>query len=470
MGDRARAVEYYKAAEQAVSSNATQAFNNFVAAAFVDPTWGQAHFQCGNNLHDLQKPYSAVAAYRRSLECDLDDETKAKVLSNLGYMLQVIGQLDEALEILLQAADLDPKLMQTWVSLSIVHYLLNNTETSVSCALKAYESDTDNCEYEACLAFAYMQNRQFKEGLHHFEARFRWKLQQFLRFPFTRWRGEKNKIIFVCADQGLGDTLSFARFIPHAAKMANHLYLGVQPPLMRTFEWAFMKYDNITIQPLGQNLPGYDHWTTFVSLPAAMGLSEEEIVTAPHINPGIGAGRKDWKVPNRKLHVGIAWAGSNLNPINNHRSIPLTHFLDLQKVPGIQLYGLQADERKQDLIDWGTSAVIRDLSGYIADVSDTAAIMKNLDLVISCESACAHIAALAGVECWVPYSRLGKDFRIGIDGSKAIWTPKHRFFLQTEETWTQTFERIAEALGQKIALLDEQRGTVSSRKLEKASA
>ena len=69
--------------------------------------------------------------------------------------------------------------------------------------------------------------------------------------------------------------------------------------------------------------------------------------------------------------------------------------------------------------------------------------MRELDLVIACESAVPHMAALAGVECWVPYSRMGKDFRIGIDGTKAIWTPRARYFLQGEDdAWENTFERM----------------------------
>jgi len=323
---------------------------------------------------------------------------------------------------------------------------------AVACARKANELQPDDPTIMIALAFALMHDRQFAEGLKYFEERFRYKLHQYLSFSFTRWRGEKDKTIFIAADQGLGDTLSFARFVERAAKRSKFVHLCVQPELMRLFDYAFSHLKNINIMPLGQPFPAYDHWTTFVSLPNALKLTDDEIINQPHIEPDVPPVRKDWLVPDRKFHIGIAWSGSKLNDINHHRSIDLRFFLEVARVPGVQLYSLQKDDRRQDLFDTGASAVIRDLAGYISDVSDTVALMGHLDLIVSCESACAHIAALAGKECWIPYSRLGKDFRIGIDGSKAIWTPEHRFFNQTEDTWAQTFREIVAALRERVAM------------------
>ena len=471
MGDRARAIEAFKVGDQHARTNPTQAFHNFMAAAYIDPTWGQAHYQVGNNLMDLQKHYAAVAAYRRALECENEPLEQAKVYANLGYALSTIGELDESLEMSTKATELDPKLEMAWANLSLVYQLLNRVEMAVTCAMKAHQINPDDPAYEVQLAFALMHNRQFAEGLKHFEARFPYKLTQYLSMPFTKWRGERDKIVFVAADQGLGDTLSFARFVPAAAKRCKHLFLSVQPAMIRVLEYAFARIDNITIQPLGQNFPGYDHWTTFVSLPWALGLTTEEIVNCPHIDPRIGRGPSNWKVPDRKLHIGIAWAGSELNLINHHRSIPLVSFLDLYRCPGIQLYALQKDERTKDLVDWAVTPVVRDLSGYISDVADTVGYMKQLDLVISCESACAHIAALADVECWVPYSRGGKDFRIGITGERAIWTPKTRYWLQEKAgDWRPVFDRMVAELSGRLGALDEQGGAIPPRKLSTATA
>lgn len=455
MGDRHAAEQFYKIGEQAAqnrgnSAAVTQAYQNFISAGYADPTWGQAHYQIGNNACDLKMAHTAVAAYRRALECENTDENKAKIYCNLAYQLHVIGHTEDALTMAKRSADLDDNLALNWVNLSIINYTLNNTAESVRCARRANEIQPDDPTIMIALAFALMHDRKFAEGLKFFEERFRYKLHQYLSFPFTRWRGEKDKTIFVAADQGLGDTISFARFVERAAKRSKFVHLCVQPELMRLFDYAFMHLKNVNLMPLGSPFPAYDHWTTFVSLPNALKLTDEEIIEQPHIVADVPPSRKDWLVPDRKFHIGIAWSGSNLNDINQHRSIDLRYFLELARVPGVQLYSLQRDEKRQDLFDTGASAVVRDLAGYISDVSDTIGLMRHLDLVITCESAVGHMAALADKDCWVPYSRLGKDFRIGIDGSKAIWTPRHRFFLQTEETWAQTFRDIVRALEVKV--------------------
>jgi tetratricopeptide (TPR) repeat protein len=458
MGNRAAAKQFYEAGEHAAQHNRnntaglTQAYGNFVAASYVDPTWGQAHYAVGNNACDLNMSYAAIAAYRRALECENSDVNLARIHCNLGWQLHIIGRTKEAFEHCMKAVELDPLLSFGWLNLSIVHYIMGNTETSVSCAMKANELLPGDPTAQIALAFALMHNRQMAEGLKYFEARFRYKLHQYLSFPFTRWKGESGRTIFIAADQGLGDTLSFARFVPEAASKSKFVHLCVQPELIRLFDQAFGHIKNLNVMPLNTPFPAYDHWTTFVSLPTALGLTNDEIINKAHFRYAAPPMRNDWKVPDRKFHIGIAWSGSALNDINSHRSIDLKHFLDLCEVPGVQLYSLQKDAKRQDLYDTGASSVIRDLSGYISDVTDTLSIMKGLDLVIACESAVPHMAALADKECWVPYSRMGKDFRIGIDGTKAIWTPKARYFLQGDDLrWEPVFAEIIGELNARLA-------------------
>jgi len=102
------------------------------------------------------------------------------------------------------------------------------------------------------------------------------------------------------------------------------------------------------------------------------------------------------------------------------------------------------------LHDLGCAGVIQDLGSYIRDVCDSVALMQDLDLIISCESALAHIASLAGKECWLPYSWLGKDYRIGLDGKDQLWT-QHRIFRQGKDRrWEPVFEEIAAVLRERI--------------------
>jgi hypothetical protein len=343
--------------------------------------------------------------------------------------------------------------------LSLCAQIMGETEIAVGYARKCFElaDPNDGQGYpiaEFQLAFALLFDGQYAAGLKHFEARFAARLPNFLLYPYPKWRGERGKTLFLVADQGLGDTLSFARFLEAASKRCRFIHLCIQSELRRTFEHAFRNLSNINFMPSPSNFPGdADVWSTFVSLPFALGLSDDEIINAPNIDVPRGSMPTSWKVPDRKFHIGIAWAGSPLNDIDKHRNIPIHHFMELYRVPGVQLYGLQVDAKKTDLNLWGFAPLIKDLSGYLRCIADTYSILPHLDLVITVESALGHICAMGNHEHWVPYSWLGRDWRAGCKGTDAqrVWTSKARFFQQSDDMrWEPVFERIVEALKEKV--------------------
>jgi hypothetical protein len=277
-----------------------------------------------------------------------------------------------------------------------------------------------------------------------------------MHYPWPKWKGEDGKTLFLVADQGLGDTLSYARFVPRAAARARYIHMCVQPELRRVFEHAFVHLPNINFLPSPCNFPGdCDAWSTFVSLPYALGLSDDEYINQPGIDIPRFPINTSWKVPDRKLHVGIAWAGSPQNDIDRHRNVPVTQFLDLYRVPGIQLYSLQVDGRKSDLFQAGAAPVVKDLSGYIRDVADTFSILQHLDCVVTIESALGHIAGAAGKRCYIPYSFAGRDYRIGARGDNVLWYPNHTIHRQGDDRqWQPCFDHIAEELQAEIDVRD----------------
>lgn len=460
MGDRAQAVIFFNQAIAAVQDKSNpkhleHALMLFSSACQVDPTWGEAWYQIANNHSDLNQLPTAVAGWRRALQCELSHDTKARTMANLGWRLHNLGKTKDALEVSQAAVALDANLYLGWVNLSCIYQVMNKREEMFAASARAYDLLPGEPVVELAHAFSCLFSRKLAEGLKHFEIRFKYKLKSYLQFPYPKWTGEEHKTIYVDADQGLGDTLSFARFIPEAAKQSKYLHLAVQPELVRLFMHAFVGLQNVNIIPKPAPFPQADYWTTFVSLPFALGLSDEEIVNQRHITAPRIQIPINWKVSDRKLHVGIAWAGSPLNDINVHRSIHVTRFFDLFRVPGVQLYSLQVGPQAQDLYDNHGLALVRDLAPGIRDVVDTVNILDRLDLVICCESALGHIAALAGKECWVPYSYMGRDYRIGLDGKDSFWTPKHRFFPQgSNETWEPVFDRMVDALRERVNVSD----------------
>lgn len=441
------------AADKSQPTNLDHGYQLLASAAYADPSWGHAFYRNGCAASDLVRPHAAIALYRRALECELDPAERPKVMTNLAWELMKIGGQQEASMWLHQAIDLNPKLSLPWMMAGLIHTTFGQTETAVSCARKCVElGPPDDPTAEFQLAFALLFNGQYAEGLKHFESRFAARLPNFTQYPYPKWRGEHGKTLFLVADQGLGDTLSYSRFVEQASRRCRYIHLCVQGELRRCFEHAFRHLDNLNFLPSPSNFPAdADCWSTFVSLPFALGLSDDEIKSAPNIDMPRFPMSNQWRVPDRKFHIGIAWAGSPMNDIDKHRNIPIHHFLELVRVPGIQLYSLQIDAKKSDLNLWGMAPVVRDLSGYIRDVADTVSILQNLDLVITVESALGHVSSMADVECFIPYSHLGRDYRLGVDGIKRLWTPKHRVFQQSDDMrWEPVFERIVEALKEKV--------------------
>lgn len=441
------------AADKSLPTNLDHGYQLMASACYADPSWTHAFYANGCAASDLMRPHAAVALFRRALEGDVDPAELPKLLTNLAWELMKIGGQLEAIDLLHRAIELDPKLGLPWMHLGLCYTTLGSMKTAVECARKCLDlAQPGDPTAEFQMAFALLFDGQYAEGLKYFESRFAARLPNFTLYPYPKWKGEGGKTLFLVADQGLGDTLSFSRFVEQTAHRCRFVHMCVQSELRRVFEHAFRRIPNLNFLPSPSNFPGdADAWSTFVSLPFALGLSDEEIKAAPNIDIPRFPMASPWLVPDRKLHIGIAWAGSPMNDIDKHRNIPIHHFLELYRVPGIQLYALQCDARKSDLNLWGCAPVIRDLSGYIREVADTFSILENLDLVVTVESALGHICSMADKECWVGYSWLGRDYRAGPFGDAHLWTSKSRFFQQTDDMrWEPVFERIVEALGEKM--------------------
>lgn len=447
--------------DKSAPTNQDHGYQLLSAACYADPTYGDAFYVNGCAAGDLQRPHASVALFRRALECALDDEGRLRALTNLAWELMKIGGHKEAVPLLHEALRINPKRPLPYMHLSLCAQVFGDTAAGVGYARKCLDltDPNDGTGYptaEFAYAFALLFDRQYAAGLKHFESRFAARLPNFLLYPYPKWRGENGKTLFLVADQGLGDTLSYARFVEQAAHRCRFIHMCVQSELRRTFEHAFRHIANINFMPSPSNFPGdADAWSTFVSLPFALGLTDDEIINAPNIDMPRPPLSNAWKVPDRKFHIGIAWAGSPLNDIDKHRNIPIHHFIDLYRVPGIQLYSLQVDAKKADLNIWGFAPLIRDLSGYLRDVADTSTVLGDLDLVVTVESALGHICSMANQECWIPYSHLGRDYRIGANEHvQRLWTPKHRVFQQFDDMrWEPVFERIVEALRERVVQL-----------------
>lgn len=475
MGDRKHAVDFYNQAVSAVNDQSNPqrlefAYQLFSSAVLADPTWVDAQYQAGNNNNDVHRYLSAIAHWRQALNCEADATMRGKILCNMAWRLLHEGQVEEALDCANQSIALDSSLDATYVNLSCIHRILDCPIASLEAAKKAYDLAPGVAMNEFAYAMALLFERRWRDGFRHLEARFAYRLKNFTQYPYPKWCGEEGATLYLVADQGLGDTLSFARFLPLVASRCATVHCSVQPELLHLFQQSYGALTNVDFTSNSNRMLPADYWSTFVSLPWALGLTDKEIEEAPPVPIDQYEMPLNWRISDRRLHVGIAWAGSPLNDIDVHRSIPVQQFFDLYRVPGIQLYSLQKSDRSKDMYDQGGMALVYDLAPMIATAADTAAFLRRLDLVICCESALAHICAAAGTECWMAYSYLGRDYRIGCTGEHQLWS-RHRIFRQGPDLqWAPVFREIGEALRERVDVAVHADRRTVQRILERAGA
>lgn len=441
---RAQAVNLFnQGVMRAQEGDKAFAYKLLNSAADIDPTFHEAWFQVGNANGDMKLLHGAIACFRRAIEID----PQPKYMVNLGHRLYHAGKNDEARKWTERAVELDPTLAFGWTNLSLIEATDGNNKKSLSLAKKAFEMQKDPI-IECALAFAYLFSGDYANGLRAFESRFSYKLPEFNKYPYPKWKGEdlSHSTIFIQAEQGVGDTWCYSRFFPAIAEKAEKIIVGCQPELVRVFQAQFLEWPNIEILALPCPFPPADYWTTPTSLPVPLGLTNDEIVEAPWLPIPPFSGPAPW-LNTETFNIAICWAGSSLNDIEPYRRVPLELFLELYKVPGIQLYSLQVGDNSQDISKIGAGALVKDMFPYIRDLGDTISILKHMDLVITVETFLGWICAALQKETWVAYSWHGRDYRFGWNPGKVMWADQHRVFKQGKDArWEPVFERIVEAL------------------------
>jgi hypothetical protein len=196
-------------------------------------------------------------------------------------------------------------------------------------------------------------------------------------------------------------------------------------------------------------LPSFDAHVPLLSLPGIFGTTVETIPTeVPYLRADSNL-VEQWRIKlpvGDNLKIGITWGGSPSHAGDRFRSFPLSCFGALARVRGVRLYSLQKGPVGAELKACGDQMRVTDLSEQITDFADTAAIMSQLDLVISCDSSPAHLAGALGVPVWVALP-FAPDWRWMLEREDSPWYPTMRLFRQQKAgDWDEVFRRIAQAL------------------------
>lgn len=305
------------------------------------------------------------------------------------------------------------------------------------------------------LALALLARGNFAAGWREYLWRWHWdKFPEIhRRLPSPEWRGESltAKTILVWAEQGYGDAIQFAPMVLKLAEQAKTVYLEVTTPQVRLFAESFdspkIKVIERLADPHRINLAERpDYVVPLMSLPALLNLGLDDLPLAVGYLRSRENDVSVWKdrlKPQQTIKVGLVWAGRPAHADDHRRSLPLDLLRPLFDRPGITWFSLQVGEQAGG---WASDIPLTDLSPYLRDFADTASAITALDLVISVDTAVAHLAAGLGKRVWTMIPAVA-DWRWLTKRTDTPWYPTMRLYRQsTNGDWTDVIAQIGEAL------------------------
>jgi uncharacterized protein (TIGR03032 family) len=407
----------------------------------------------GLALAGQRKPEESIEFYQRAIE--LDPES-AVAHNGIGNVLRDLDRIDEAEGHLKEALRLRWDYAEAHNSLSILRRQQGRFNEVIPGYDRALRFKPDLHEARLNRAMAYLEVGEFDKGWPEFESRWQDKDMRRPNFKQPRWDGTdlRGRTILLWAEQGLGDTLQFIRYAPLVKERGGRVLFGCPRPLTRILA-GFPGIDRLF--PRGSRTPRFDVQAPLLSLP---GLFQTRLETIPANVPYLFPDpvlSKHWREALKHLtgfKVGINWKGNDHYRNDRNRSISLAQFAPLARIPGVHLISLQKGAGAEQLDSSDPDFAVQDLGRYVdarAAFTDTAAIMKQLDLVITSDTAIPHLAGALGVPVWLalPFAACWRWLR---DRTDSPWYPTMRLFRQEQHgNWDEVFAHIAAELAGSVS-------------------
>lgn len=427
-----------------------EAIAEYRAAVAARPDFAEAHNNLGNALKRAGALADAEAAFARALAlAPLDPLSHC----NLGTVYQAQGRLDEAFQCYRRALDLDPDFAEAHANIGSAHFESGNFDAATEETERALALDPGLTRAHLNRALLHLIQGELEEGWREFEWRWKWPESRPRSFPKPLWDGGDlaGRSILIHAEQGLGATVMFLRYVPLVAARGGTVILDVQRPLRGLA--ARLPGVARLVEDAGR-LPRFDCQLPVLSLPKVFATS---LATVPATVPYLSVDPERialWRqrIGARGFRVGIAWQGNPGYGRDRDRSIPVTHYVPLAQVPGVRLISLQQQHGLDQLAAWPKDVALETPAGVdAADYSDTAAAMMNLDLVITSDTSIAHVAGALGRPVWVALGYV-PDWRWLLGRDDSPWYPTLRLFRQpTRGDWQTVFARLRAELTRRVA-------------------
>lgn len=419
------------------------------------PNLAKAYARRGLCLLALGHLQDAHESCRKAVQLAPKD---SECLCALGVLLRESDKINEAIEVLSNAALNAPEESKILIELALAYQDNLELDQAHHYIREAQALAPKDKEIDYHYAQILLQSGNWKDGWPLYEARTALKTYAPLLSAQERtapaWNGDAlgDKRIVLYAEGSFSDAIQFVRFVADVKDRVNQVYLVCQKDLAR----LFAAVDGVSgVIPHGTPLPRHDVQASLNSLPYLLGLKEKSDLSL--FTPYLSASQKDsknWATRIEKdadgFAVGLVWQGDRDYRKDSRRSPGIWPFSRLFYMRNLNFFGLQVGDGSDVLADPQLSKVVRNYGIDILDFADTAAVIDNLDLVITCDTAVAHLAGAMGKPVWnvLPYAL---DWRWGIppsgEGTPSIWYPSMMLYRQAVAgDWADVFARLGQEL------------------------
>lgn len=414
----------------------------------------ELQFNLGATRLKLGRPLEAISSFQKALLQD-----PLLTLGNLGMAnaYRQLGDLDSAEACLRRELEINPNCADAAVNLGVVLQEQHRVGEAIGCYKKAISLSPHHPILHWNFAIASLLAGDFKTGWNEYEWRWQVKHKPKPKLPQPEWDGSdvNGRTLLLYAEQGFGDTLMFVRYAPLVARRGGRVIMQCQPPLKRLLA-AMPDLDQVFAE--GEPLPHCDVQAPLMSLPRMFGAAlDADHRWEPYLRVPLAT---DWKLPAHdpaKIKVGLAWASNPQHPVSSQKSVALARWEPILNVSNCEFFSLQMDPDPNAAAVMQSRANLHGFPARFSDFADTAAAISQLDLVISVDTAVAHLAGGLGQLVWVLLS-FSADWRWLLKRRDSPWYPTMSLFRQAQPgNWDSAIAEVATHLTELSARLVHER-------------
>jgi tetratricopeptide (TPR) repeat protein len=424
----------------------TNAVDSYLTAIAINPDITSAYNNIGVAYKELGDYDKAKVAYEKVLQINPNDPA---VHNNLGNLLRNLDDFSGAVRHLEQSIKLNPSYVDAYSNLGAVYKEKQEYGEAEKFYRKALSLNPNHTNANFDIALIELSKGDYKSGWERYEHRIKMDelRSKIYKYKTPMWKGEElnGKTIILQNEQGFGDNIMFIRYVPVFLELGAKVILRTRPELVELFK-SIEGIEGVYSEE--EEIPLHDYYLPLLTSPARFGTT---MGTIPRDFPYIASNKNiiDFTCDKDILNIGLVWSSSRTNKDFKNKYIGLEQFKELFDIKGTKWYSLQVGDDAAEIRTAKLEHKIVDLSELLVDFSVTANIIEMLDLVITTDTAIAHLCGAMNKRAWVLIPKPA-DWRWMQEGDSTPWYDTLRLFRQSKKgSWSEAISDIKEALKDK---------------------